>query len=75
MKDHQDDYGVGASLLGGKAERDGNVQPGEEKAHADLTNVCKYLKGEHKGDTLSQWCPVTGQDTMGRNCTNREGFI
>jgi len=31
--------------LGGKAERVGAVQPGEEKAAGDLTSVCKYLQG------------------------------
>ena len=32
MKSHKDDKGTGASLLWGKAERAGTVQPGEEKA-------------------------------------------
>ena len=30
-KGHQEDEGTGASLLGGKAERSGTVQPGEGK--------------------------------------------
>lgn len=31
-KGQGDDEGVGASLLSGKAERDGTIQPGKEKA-------------------------------------------
>ena len=32
MEGYEDDEGTGVSLLGGKAEGDGLVQPGEEKA-------------------------------------------
>ena len=40
--------GPGASLVGGKAERAGAVQPGEERAQGDLINVYEYLQGECK---------------------------
>jgi len=50
----------------GEAERDGSVQPGEEKAQGDLISVYKYLTGELKkiDPDTSKWCPLTGQDSM-----------
>jgi len=46
-KGHEGDLGIGASVLWGKAERAGIVQPGAEKAPGDLMNPpYKYLKGE-----------------------------
>lgn len=32
----------------GEAERDGTIQPGEEKVQGDLISMCKYLMGGPK---------------------------
>jgi len=58
-----------ASDTRGEAARAGVVQPGEEKVQGDLTHVSKYLMGEVKKmePACSQWCSVTGQETIGRN--------
>ena len=60
-KGHKDDEGAGASLLRGKAERAGIVQPGEEKAQGNVSCVCKYLVGgsNEDGDRLQ-----TGQTAL-----------
>jgi len=42
---HKGDEGTGVPAIQGEAERDGTVQPGEEKAERDLINVFKYLMG------------------------------
>ena len=36
--------------VGGKAERAGAAQPGEEKAQEDLINAYKYMNGGSKED-------------------------
>ena len=67
VKGHEDDEGTGVSLLWGKAERAGTVQPIEEKAQRDLINVYKYWwgRGNKMEPGSSQWYPVTGQEAMG----------
>ena len=45
MKGHKFEEGTGTSLHGGKAERAGTIQPGEEKAQwlvVDLIDVYRY---------------------------------
>ena len=44
-KGHKDDEGTGASLLWGKAERAGTVQPREEKAQGGSYQCIKILEG------------------------------
>lgn len=41
MKGHEADYETGVSFIWGKAERDGTLQPREEKAQRDLINTDK----------------------------------
>ena len=53
--------------IGGKAERAGAAQPGEEKAQEDLINVYKYKGTKRTKPGSFQWCPVTGPEAMGTN--------
>lgn len=47
-KDNEDNKGVEASHVGGKAARAGTNKPGEEKAQEALTSVYKYLMREER---------------------------
>lgn len=58
MKGHRDD---GLENLGGKAERSGTAQPGEEKAQRNLINVFKYLEGRCK-EERARLSPVMPAD-------------
>lgn len=61
-----DDEEAGASLLWGKAERGGTVQPEAEKAWGDLINVYKYLKKGYKEDRARIFLEVTGDRGSGQ---------
>lgn len=65
-KEYKDESGTGASVLWGNAETVGSVQPGETKAHGDLS-VClkRGVKATKTG--FSQWYPVSGWETMDTN--------
>lgn len=49
-KGHEDVEASSIPTTGGKAQRAGTVQPGEEKAQRDLINVSEYLQGGCKAD-------------------------
>jgi len=68
-KRHKDDVGTGAPHVGGKAERQGTAQPGEEKAlGVSSMSVNTWRKGGKRMEPGSfQWCPVTGQAAMSTN--------
>jgi len=59
---HKKDPRAGPPLLGGKAERVGAAQDGEEKAAGDLIAAFQYLKGAYKKDGDKHFC---------RTCCNR----
>ncbi|KAK4829666.1 hypothetical protein QYF61_005959 [Mycteria americana] len=51
---------------GEEAERAGTVQPGEEKAWGDLTNVFKYLVEDSREDRARLFSVVPSDRTRGR---------
>lgn len=55
-----------ASIIGGKADRTGVVQPGENKTQRDLMTVHKYLIGgiQMIVPDSSQWYQVTRQEAI-----------
>ena len=69
-KGHEYDEGTGASLLQGKTEGAGLVQPEEEKA-ARGPNLCLQIISRagvrRMGSNSFQWCPATGQGATGTN--------
>ena len=63
-KGHADDERTRASLLWGKDERSGTVQPEEEQAQAELTDT--WSEGAKRTEPgSSQWCPVPGPEAVG----------
>lgn len=64
------------SICQGEAEREGTIQPGQEKAQGDLIHVYKYLVGGVKKmePEFSQWCSVTGEEAKGTNWNTRNSM-
>lgn len=69
VKGQEGEEGTGASLLSGKAERAGAVQPGEVKAQGDLPNAWRYWKGGCQMDRarLLSVVPLPGPQAVGTN--------
>jgi len=68
MMGYKVDEGTGASILWGKAEGAGLVQPEEgwEGTLEMLINICR-VGVRRMGPDSFQWCPATGQGAMGTN--------
>lgn len=63
----EDDKGTSAPLIRRKAERDGSVQPGEEKAQrGDLITVCIDRGSEDGGSKEDRSCSDIQDSTRGR---------
>ena len=66
MKGHEDDWRTEAPRMWGKAERAGTVQPAEETAQGDPTDVYEGLKGGCKEDR-ARLCSVVPRDRTRNN--------
>lgn len=60
--------GTGAQDVWEEAERDGFLQPGEEKAQKGLTAVCKYLKGGCREAKARLFSEVHSGSARGNRC-------